>query len=116
MPYGPGKFEGEPASTFFLYHVYLEGDMNEIYDSYSKWCGRLFPGAVEIEAAKVAGWTAEEILDSLVEMDEMSGAILAENDMGFLTATVYGPDDALELDEAWQKIIGGEESDENSEV
>jgi len=94
MPYGPGKFEGEPASTFLLYERSLDSDYDEEFshENFGWWCrfdSQLQPHPDEIEAAKNAGYTDVEISDALITLSEMTGAILHENDQGFVHADLY---------------------------
>lgn len=109
MPYGPGKFEEEPPSTFFLYRLSVEGMMHETHGGHSKWSGRYFPDKTLIVEANEAGFTWGEIVDSLADMNEMAGAVLFEDEQGFAYAQIFGPEEALQLDERWEAILKEDE-------
>jgi hypothetical protein len=106
MPYGPGKFEGEPASTFLLYQRGLDGDFDEDFSQNFGWWARfnspLQPYPDEIEASKSAGYTESEIQDSLCNIASMAGAIIHERNDGFVYGEIYtNPKD---LDEQWNRV------------
>ncbi|SRR6266571_3777335 len=103
MPYGPGKFEGEPASTFFVYKCILNGGTDDDNGEYSLIEGCVYPGADSLDAALAVGYTEQEISDSCSNLANMAGAIMHENDQGFVHVDIYDEVDSLRED--WQTLI-----------
>src|SRR6266545_3951710 len=98
MPAGPGKFENEPAETFLLWGLSLDGPDEETGDleRYNAWrCifrGPVSPADVEsqLDEARECGYTDAELVSALVSLSKMAGAILTTNDRGFVWGDVYG--------------------------
>src|SRR5229473_3597829 len=102
MPYGPGKFEGESASTFLIYRTLLDGADDDA-GNHALLRGFLIPGNDAIDAAKAVGYTPQEIKDSLVNLYNMAGAIMFETEQGFVEATIHHSLEELEKD--WREVL-----------
>lgn len=102
MPYDPGKFEGEPASSYLVYLALMDG-ADEDAGSHALLRGVLVPGNDLILAAKAVGYTPEEIKESLVNLFDMAGAIMHESDQGFVYVTIY--DNPSQLEQMWKEIV-----------
>lgn len=102
MPYGPGKFEGEPASTFLVYQASMEGADDDA-GNHALFRGKLIPENISIDAAMDAGYTPKEVMDSIVDLSDMAGCIMSESEQGFVHVAIY--DTLADLEIAWDKII-----------
>jgi hypothetical protein len=115
MPYGPGKFEGEPASTFLLYLASLDSSQDETAGTVDDigWHG-LFRGpwadATEdterLAETYSAGYTEQEVEEARQSLASMAGAILWEDDMGFVYSRQYETNERLEAD--WALIVAAD--------
>ena len=109
MPYGPGKFEGEPASTYLVYLALMDG-ADEDAGNHAMLRGFLLPGNDLITDAMNVGYTAQEIHDSVVELSTMAGAIMFESEQGFVHGTLY--DNSSQLEQMWKEIVQSYDAEE----
>jgi hypothetical protein len=65
--------------------------------------GTLVPDKVSIDDTLNVGYTAKEVLDSCVELLIMAGAIMYENEQGFVHVNLY--DTEKELDDDWRMVM-----------
>lgn len=101
MPYGPGKFEQEPASTFLIYRASMDGADDDA-GNHALFRGPMVPEYRAIEEARQVGYTEPEIMSSVIDLRDMAGAIMYEDEQGFVYSTIYHTSEGLEID--WNKI------------
>jgi hypothetical protein len=110
MPYGPGKFEGEPASTFMLWFSSLDSGFDEDFSNegfgwWAKFEGTLYPGQDSLDAAMSSGYTIAEIQEAREILNSMSGAILHEDDRGFVHADIWNQNGKQAIDTVWNDLL-----------
>lgn len=102
MPYGPGKFEGEPASSYLVYLALMDG-ADEDAGNHALYRGALIPDKVLYLDTVNVGYTQQEITESCENLSKMAGAIMHESDQGFVTVTLY--DNPSQLEQMWKEIV-----------
>lgn len=119
---GPGKFEGEGAATEVLHHLSLDGgdeeygDVSEDGAHWTKMKGPFLLEALEDDdCVKILEERAVE--DDLFDLAAATGAILEENDHGFVTAEFFYDEKGREIDAEWDDIVanGAGTDDEDEE-
>lgn len=115
MPVGPGRFEGEPASTFLLWTWSLDGTDEESGDVSGEsghsglWSGCMrgsfdvFGDPEAYQAARDEGYTETELAEAAETLLAAVGAIVQTDDRGFISGSVYTTLEALESD--WARIL-----------
>jgi hypothetical protein len=96
-PSGPGKFEGEEASTFLLYGASMDWQPEQCGTTDGGMWHARFDGPIQakdlvdyFQPARDYGYSDGEILFACVRLESMAGAILHEGSSGFVGADLYG--------------------------
>lgn len=95
---GPGRFEGEPASTFILDHLTMDGEGEQIMYAEDAGCV-VFDGqftvadySADADLAAVDYGYCQPCVDAAwCELRDMVGAVVSWDAQGFVYGRVYGP-------------------------
>jgi hypothetical protein len=99
-----GKYEGELRVAEFVHTL----DVDEEAGSCSEmgtWFGILRGALVDEETSSVREVIPDVTEDELAFLRNASGAIVTENDQGFVSVDWYGPEDKGKLESDWSGIL-----------
>lgn len=112
----PGKFEGGLVIDEYVYSITLDGADQEAGDisEMGWWAGLLEGDLVEGVLSAIRDNDDPPLLnDERKFLDRAAGAIVEEDDQGFISVTYYAT--ATKLNQAWENIQADEEYERDEE-